>query len=433
MTSAQLFQDARASYARGDVPTAVKLCKTILAKDPTNLNALCLLGGLQMESGDLSAAKGCLEKADSLDPASPFIKGNLGNVCKMLNNFDAARSYYQQALELDGNILGVQLNLASIFVHVDKDAEAADRCYRKAAHLQPNNFDLLYSFGKSLAALKSPSAIEYFQQALRVDPTQTDLYLELAFALLDAKRNSEAADYFRLGLEQSPDNVQLRYYLCIAEGRMPDEALQDEYIRSSVQNLFDHYAEGFDKSLVDDLQYSGPTEIRQYLKENCAGLRFGSCVDLGCGTGLVGEVLRNYCDTITGIDISSKMLSLAEGRRCYDQLRHGELVEILNGSDSRYDLFVATDVINYIGALEKLFSAVAAKANPDALFVITTESYQGTGFVLRDDSIRYAHSRGYVEKVAAMTGCTVSYVKEINLRKSGDSWIAGELFVIKVK
>jgi predicted TPR repeat methyltransferase len=433
VTSNQLFQKAHASYAHGDFVTAVKLCKKILRTDLTHLNAICLLGTLYAETGELSVAKQYLEKANRLNPASPQIKGNLGNVCKMLNDFDSARTYYLQALELDDNILGVLLNLGNIFAQVDKNAEAADRCYRKAAQLRPKDLKSIYSFGKLLALLNSPAAIYYFQHALSIDPSYMDLYLDLALSLLADGQNTEAATYLRLALEKSPEDVKCRYYLCVAEGRIPDEDLQGEYIRSSVKYLFDRYADTFDKSLIEELQYSVPAEIPLFIKESVSDVHFKSCVDLGCGTGLSGEVLRNFCDIITGIDISSKMLSIAKKRMCYDELLHGEIVDTLNGSDTCYDLFVAADVLIYIGAFEKLLRAVVAKANPGALFVLTTECYEGDGFILQTDSNRYAHSREYVEKVAANCGSTVLNVKRFNLRKEKETMIPGELFMLRVR
>ena len=432
MTPNQLFQIAHASYAQGDFPTAIKVCKKIIRTNQTYLNAVSLLGTIYAEIGELPEAKKYLEKADRLNPASAHIKGNLGNVCKMQNDFHSARTFYLQALELDNNILGVHINLGNILAHVDKDAEAASRCYRRAAEIKPDDFDLIYSFGRSLAALDSAAAIDFYKQALDIKPSQIDVYSDLALSLLHAKRSDEAATYLRLGLDKSPDNAQLRFCLCVAEGRTPDEDINTEYIHSSVQKLFDIYAKDFDNSLVDKLQYSAPIEIPQFLKANVPDLHFKSCVDLGCGTGLIGEAVRNFCDKITGIDISSKMLSIARAKKCYEELQHGEIIEVLNNSSCRYDLFVAAEVIIYIGALEKLFCAVSAKATPHALFVLTTERCEGDGFVFQKESFRYAHSRKYVEKVVAMNGSTILHVKQIKLRKEDDIWVAGELFLIEV-
>ncbi|MBK5276192.1 MAG: tetratricopeptide repeat protein [Desulfuromonadales bacterium] len=432
MTPNQLFQKAHASYVQGDFPTAIKVCKKILRTNQTYLNAISLLGTIYAETGELPEAKKYLEKADRLNPASAYIKGNLGNVCKMQNDFHSARTYYLQALELDNNVLGVNINLGNILAHVDKDAEAASRCYRKAAEIKPDDFDLIYSFGRSLDILNTAAAIDYYKQALNINPSQIDVYSDLALALLRTKRSDEAATYLRLGLDKSPNNAQLRFCLCVAEGRTPDEDINTEYINSSVQKLFDIYAKDFDNSLVDKLQYSAPVEIPQFLKETVPDIHFKSCVDLGCGTGLIGEEVRSFCDEITGIDISSEMLSIARAKKCYEDLQHGEIIEVLNNSSRRYDLFVAAEVINYIGALEKLFCAVSAKANPNALFVITTERCEGDGYVFQKESFRYAHNREYVEKVAAMNGSTILHVKQIKLRMENNTWVAGELFLIKV-
>jgi len=56
-----------------------------------------------------------------------------------------------------------------------------------------------------------------------------------------------------------------------------------------VELLFDQYAPGFDAALVDRLGYKGPEIIMQRL---LAGgfTRAARVLDLGCGTGLAGEV-----------------------------------------------------------------------------------------------------------------------------------------------
>ena len=48
-----------------------------------------------------------------------------------------------------------------------------------------------------------------------------------------------------------------------------------------------------------------------------------SALDMGCGTGMVGQSLKNRnCHEILGIDASQGMLDIAAEKKVYDQLIH---------------------------------------------------------------------------------------------------------------
>lgn len=46
----------------------------------------------------------------------------------------------------------------------------------------------------------------------------------------------------------------------------------------------------------------------------------GVVLDVGCGTGFAGKILKGHCDRIVGIDASSEMLKVASKTNAYDQL-----------------------------------------------------------------------------------------------------------------
>lgn len=110
------------------------------------------------------------------------------------------------------------------------------------------------------------------------------------------------------------------------------------------------------------------------------GSRWRSCADLGCGTGLMGPLLRPSCDWMAGIDLSAGMCDKACERGCYDLVEVAELVEWLQRQQAArqarermgqrrdggapFDLLVAADVLVYIGDLRPLLQAAAAAAEP---------------------------------------------------------------------
>ena len=43
----------------------------------------------------------------------------------------------------------------------------------------------------------------------------------------------------------------------------------------------------------------------------------GSIMDLGCGTGLFGMEIKQFCEHLEGIDLSEKMLHKAKEKNVY--------------------------------------------------------------------------------------------------------------------
>lgn len=96
-----------------------------------------------------------------------------------------------------------------------------------------------------------------------------------------------------------------------------------------------------------------------------------ACADLGCGTGLMGPLLRPDCGRLVGVDLSAGMCDKARARGCYDSVHVCELVEWLQalatgggdasscggGGGRGFDLLVAADVLVYIGDLQPLLAA----------------------------------------------------------------------------
>jgi predicted TPR repeat methyltransferase len=77
-----------------------------------------------------------------------------------------------------------------------------------------------------------------------------------------------------------------------------------------------------------------------------------------------------------------------------------------------------------------LFSAVGCHAGSAALFAFSTELYPGEGYVLQPSG-RYAHSREYLQTVAAEYGFSVLTMRTENLRKQKEQWIPGDLVVLQ--
>ena len=165
-----------------------------------------------------------------------------------------------------------------------------------------------------------------------------------------------------------------------------------------VKNLFDDYAERFDDSLIKQLGYKLPFLMKELiLKLDPKRKIFEKVIDLGCGTGLTGKELRDISNNLTGIDISSNMVAKTRELDVYDHLIVGDIVDILSSSKEKYDLFIALDVLVYIGELTKIFKTVRQCCNKNALFIFSIETQERDGYSLLKTG-RYSHSESYILK-----------------------------------
>ena len=172
-----------------------------------------------------------------------------------------------------------------------------------------------------------------------------------------------------------------------------------------VEMLFDHYAESFEESLVDKLGYRLPEFLDLAVRRARPG-RFRLVLDLGCGTGLMGQRLRPIADRLEGYDISAAMLKQARAKGVYDLVAKADLQDF-SYARPKADLVVAADVFIYVGALDRVISRIAGLLAGDGLFAFSVETLVGEGGFALQPSRRYAHSHAYVGQVLAANGFSV--------------------------
>ncbi len=186
-------------------------------------------------------------------------------------------------------------------------------------------------------------------------------------------------------------------------GATPPAPMPVGYIRA----LFDGYAPQFEQILIERLDYRGPELMLRAIERASPGgpMRFARALDLGSGTGLVGVAFRPFCDALTGVDLSPRMLAAARAKAIYDRLVEGEAMTLVAAEAARaarYDLILSADVFIYFHELMQL-RAVAPIMVPGGLFVFTVETHDGDGVILRD-TLRYAHGAAHVRAALAAAG-----------------------------
>jgi predicted TPR repeat methyltransferase len=178
------------------------------------------------------------------------------------------------------------------------------------------------------------------------------------------------------------------------------------------------------------LNYRGPELLLEAVKELRPRTPL-DVLDLGCGTGLVGELFKPMARRLSGIDVSAGMLERAQARGIYDQLIHDDLAIGLHklaqdGGPPAFDLVLAADVFIFFGDLGTVFAGVGKVLRPGGMLALLTESaetddapWTGPDWRLLTTR-RYAHSHPHLERLCRENGLEVKSARRVEARQERD-------------
>jgi predicted TPR repeat methyltransferase len=208
-------------------------------------------------------------------------------------------------------------------------------------------------------------------------------------------------------------------------------AMTQNYVR----RLFDQYAARYDAALTEHLHYRGPAilsdAVESVMRDAGRPLRFGSMLDLGCGTGLGGAAFRPFVDRLVGVDLSPAMIAQARAKGLYDRLISAELRDFLAGEvadAAKYHLVLAADVFVYVNDLAPIIADIARVLAPDGLMAFTVETHSGDGVKLLP-TLRYAYGEAYLRGVLAKSGLAPLRLAEALVRTEKGEPVAGLVIV----
>lgn len=262
------------------------------------------------------------------------------------------------------------------------------------------------------------AAIEALRDALSITPNWAAGWCKLGDYLDQSGDPTAALDAWERALAADPqDPFGARIKCALAR----QDADSDTMPAAFVEMLFDQYAGHFDTSLVGRLRYGAPREIKAALNRNRIG-RAARALDLGCGTGLSGAVLRQRCDWLEGVDLSAGMLEVARRKGIYDQLTKGNITELPPPTEP-YDLITACDVFNYLGKLDPMLLWCAQALTAQGTLAFTVE--RGVAACTLHKGKRFAHGPDYVAQALRQAGLVWADLREVTLRQEHGEPVAG--------
>lgn len=388
----EIYRRAVELHSNGKTVEAVELYREVVIELPDADQVLYNLGLAQYELSAFSEAAASFRRAAHLNPEDPDCWYNLGLACKKCQLFAEAESAYLTAMKLRPDDADTYYNLACAYKDWGREEDA----------------------------------VNYYEKTLDLQEEYTAAINNLAYLYHRQGKYEQATLLYEQLLIIKPDHTAARYMLAALAGS-GESAPPVEY----VQGLFDQYSESFERHLVEQLEYQVPQLLWKLFCQQSGDAVFHRALDLGCGTGLAGEVFRPVCSQLVGMDLSPKMVALAADKDIYDRLVVDDAITFLESSTDAYDLVLAADVLTYLGALEPLFTAVGKRTSEGGTFCFSVErltlsldwELQRTG--------RYAHSPQYIECAAKETGWVVDGSLEGRLRLEQGQWLEGVVYLLR--
>lgn len=404
----RLFLEGVAHCDDGRLDAAARCFEASLVLVPGRVSTLVNLGVARLGLMQPEAALQALGAAVATEPGRSDAWWHRGAAHSLLGLDVEALADFDRSLALEAEAVALHFDRALTLNRLGRFADALTALQAlpddlwSEARAQLLNAQILENLGRADEALLA------YQRAAELDPASGLAWSLRGHLLRHMGRLPEAGAAYERAASAGYNVDANRFYLGATGTTTALTTAPTSYVRG----LFDDYAARFDVSLVQGLKYRGHVAVVEMIPIKL----YASVLDLGCGTGLAGPLLRPLAQRLVGIDLSPKMLEMASRTGLYDELLEAELTQHLRDSDQRHDLIVCCDVLGYLGDLGSVFSGVRAALKPGGRFGFSVEvSADGAGFQLQP-SLRYAHSEAYLRQVAADHGLEVLRVDRGLLR-----------------
>ncbi|MBX8825829.1 methyltransferase [Ochrobactrum sp. SFR4] len=256
----------------------------------------------------------------------------------------------------------------------------------------------------------------------------------------NAGETDEAVALWRQLLKLDPEDrfgAGLKLAQC-GLGETPDAA-PPAYIEA----LFDAYAPDFEESLVDKLQYCGPQKLAGLIARHFPERSYQHVLDLGCGTGLMGEEIHQRSGLLSGADLSEAMLKKADEKQIYTRLIKADVnqcrkADLVDEDLPQPDMILAADVFIYIGQLERAFALAAECLRRGGVFAFSVETHDRSEAQSSDGScddmilqpsLRFTHSARYIENLLQVSRFELLNYQRIALRLDRGEYLDGYVFI----
>jgi predicted O-linked N-acetylglucosamine transferase (SPINDLY family) len=192
-------------HRKGQLGQAEAIYRQLLEIDPTNADALHLLGVIAYQTSNYKSAVDMISHAIQINPHVAMYYSNFGNSLKELKQFDAALASYDKAIALAPDYAEAHSNRGNALQELKK-FDAALASYDKAIALAPDYTEAYYNRGITLQELKQfDAAVASYDKAITLAPDHAEAYSNRGIALQELKKFDAALASYDKAIALAPD------------------------------------------------------------------------------------------------------------------------------------------------------------------------------------------------------------------------------------
>lgn len=233
------------------------------------------------------------------------------------------------------------------------------------------------------------------RRVVELTPDDAEAWCAMAELAHIVGQREEARTGYEKYLESNPEDAEVRHILTALRDEAPPARVPD----ACIQQLYKKFSAFYESNMLDTLAYQAPERLGELLKSLLGDRKDLTVLDLGCGTGLSGLMLKQWAGHLTGMDLSPEMAEKARGRGIYDRLEVAELTAWLVGDQAQYDLIVACDTLIYFGDLAPVVKAARTRLKDNGLMAFSVERGERNPYRLTDSG-RYVHHKDHIADAA---------------------------------
>ena len=256
-------------------------------------------------TGDLDEAIAAFRKAIALKPNYAEAHSNLGNLLQEKGQLGQAIAACRRAIAFKPDLAQAHSNLGNALEDKGQLTRPSPLIARPSPSI-PTTPEAHNNLGNALSYKGQPEeAIACYRQAIALKPDLAEAHFNLARILQSARPDESARNMSRrCSFAPMPSHGGLNWPRSAATIPCPPPRPNTSAACSTLS------LRTFERHLVQGLRYRVPEGLLAAVLAAVPGRLF-DVLDLGCGTGICGVLIKLYARRLAGVDLSPRMIQAA--------------------------------------------------------------------------------------------------------------------------
>lgn len=261
-------------------------------------------------------------------------------------------------------------------------------------------------------------AILRFRMVSFLTPENPDAHYNLGRCFIMAGENDNAKKQFEKTIQMKKNYAGVQYQI--------DKLEKPESINNIPADIITEKCESIAESYNEEAQENDLNRSSALVKLALANIEDKNpnlqVLDLGCGTGICGEILfsKEVTKNITGVDLCPEMLKATkrikiDGTSVYDFLEKQEINDYLSKNKKSFDLIISDDAFHYLGDMEKTASMLKKSLNAKSILAFTARENLSDGYKLDISKDKFDYSSKYIKETLKKAGFEELQTKELEV------------------